>query len=351
MDSTTSSNTNESRLHAEDQFGAYYCYLYFISPVDLVDTMASWMKWVQIICTSFFIVFGLMSNVVSFIVMTMPKMRKCSFAVYLAALAVSDGCNLILHGIFWINFISALSGGPLIIRVSDKVAKTFLKYTSMYFAILSSWLVTLISIERFIVVCFPMSASRLCRRRSARGATCCTVLGVLCVMLIDGSLRPWMDYDVAAGCRMPDRRYDSRTVGVLMIGYVPFFVITFCCVSIVTVLNMRSARLPIAAVKLTNNKVTRLMLFVMAVFLLLLFPTIVTITVVAVLPHLRQVMKFASGPLTAILWEMSYSVNFLIYALTSRKVRETFVEKFLRVWSTDGARRSNGRMNTTPVPP
>ncbi|XP_074658342.1 uncharacterized protein LOC141911253 [Tubulanus polymorphus] len=101
-----------------------------------------------------------MTNIVSLIVMMMPKMRKSSFAVYLAALAISDGGNLILHSIFWINYISALSGRPLVIVVFGGFAKSFMKYISMYFAALSSWLVTLISIERFIVVCFPMSASR-----------------------------------------------------------------------------------------------------------------------------------------------------------------------------------------------
>ncbi|XP_061182610.1 neuromedin-U receptor 1-like [Saccostrea echinata] len=128
--------------------------------------------------TSFIIAFGLLFNSISFIVLTRKHMRKSTTNMYLSVLAVYDCLSLTF------NFVIGVSRG----QNPDTVNKNFQRSEGLctfhgvvveLFNLLSVWLIVAFTVERFIMVKFPLKAKNLTPRRALY-----TIIGVsLCVFI------------------------------------------------------------------------------------------------------------------------------------------------------------------------
>ena len=117
------------------------------------------------------VVFGIIGNILVFIMMCDKKLRPLSYSVYLKFMAVSDS---------WL----------LIVRLVDEFQKTFeigyqgeLNICLISFVIrvlamvLSPWLVAGLALDRYICVSFPLTRGRLCTMKKAM-VICLTILAL-----------------------------------------------------------------------------------------------------------------------------------------------------------------------------
>lgn len=96
---------------------------------------------------------GIICNTVSVIVFTTPQMRRRASSWYLAALAISD--NLSLVAITFDYWLKNEKVGLQVMRMS-RVACTGVTHLSYSSRLLSAWLVTTFTIERFVAVVYPL---------------------------------------------------------------------------------------------------------------------------------------------------------------------------------------------------
>ena len=108
-------------------------------------------------------VVGLVGNSVSVCVMLQPAFRKHNIRYFIAAMAVCDNFNLIIQ-LFKIRFVVAWL--PTDHRdSSDALCKTFF-FFNHFFKYTSGYCITVIAIERFVAVHFPMRARQLLTTRN-----------------------------------------------------------------------------------------------------------------------------------------------------------------------------------------
>ncbi|XP_052279193.1 thyrotropin-releasing hormone receptor-like isoform X2 [Dreissena polymorpha] len=123
------------------------------------------------------ITLGTIGNIFSFIVMLQREMRQTSTFFYLAVLAVAD--TIVLFVSAFKTWIRTATGFEML-HVSDLSCKTFMFLT--YFSLhLSAWLIVAVTIERFIVVWFPLKATTICSTRRAK-LTTLAVAGSLAIL-------------------------------------------------------------------------------------------------------------------------------------------------------------------------
>ena len=107
-------------------------------------------------------IFGIIGNVLAFIVL-LKQYRKQSTTTYLQALALTDTLvlfsSMLLHGFYYIAHCFGVWQSYL-----DSYHYIFLVvYPCVYvFRLAGVWLTVSLTIDRWIAVCYPLSAQRLC---------------------------------------------------------------------------------------------------------------------------------------------------------------------------------------------
>lgn len=117
---------------------------------------------------------GTIGNIFSFIIMLQREMRQTSTFFYLAVLAVADTIVLFMSAFkTWIRLWS----GFAMLHISDASCKIFMFLT--YFSLhLSAWLIVAVTVERFIVVWFPLRASSICSTKRAKLTSLALAMGL-----------------------------------------------------------------------------------------------------------------------------------------------------------------------------
>ena len=139
---------------------------------DVLDS--DFALWAAIFGYSFQVIFGYAGNILAFLVMISPRMRKHSFSVYLAVLSVVDSFILLYSLLLLINLIwkQILKHNSVLIGVSYSYALClFVEVMGDITHMISSALVVLTSLERFLVVTLPFIGRRVCQRSFAKKLT------------------------------------------------------------------------------------------------------------------------------------------------------------------------------------
>jgi len=125
------------------------------------------------------ILLGTVGNILSFVVLIRRSMRSTPMYFYLTLLAVAD--TMVLFTSAFKTWIRVLTGYEAL-HVSDVGCKviTFLLLNSLY---LSAWLIVLVTLDRFLVVWFPLHGYLVMRIKRAR---VCAVLLTVVVGLYNG---------------------------------------------------------------------------------------------------------------------------------------------------------------------
>ncbi|CAF1544664.1 unnamed protein product [Didymodactylos carnosus] len=125
---------------------------------------------ISIYLTFFLTFFGIIGNILAILIFYSPKFRKQSSHLYLLTLAVSDLCFLIInlfedtfrnHNDLYNSNIDFLDRSTTLICILVQYIRNISRLTS-------SWIVVLFTIERLIVVFYPLKRQLICRRKIAR---------------------------------------------------------------------------------------------------------------------------------------------------------------------------------------
>ena len=109
------------------------------------------------------LVMGLVGNLLSFVVLMMPSMRRMSIYRYLAALSVTD--TLVLSFGLPAMLMKALDSSYVWHSIDWMCrAEHVLTYT---FSDYSVWLIIAVTVDRYVAVCHPLHAASFCNRGRA----------------------------------------------------------------------------------------------------------------------------------------------------------------------------------------
>lgn len=109
---------------------------------------------------------GTIANALSVAVLTRRSMRSSTYA-YLTALAICDSLVLFLTFLIIINDTRP-PDSPKQIEQFHALLFPFVHPTAVVFQVTSIWLTLAFTVDRYIMICHPFKAERMCRRSRAR---------------------------------------------------------------------------------------------------------------------------------------------------------------------------------------
>ena len=142
--------------------------------MDSAQGAETWLTYVSYVTVPLLLVAGICGNSLTIMVTTGRHYRRSSHSLYLTAMAVADIMFLLaytltktqIHDLFGLDIRSVTIPGCKFFYFFYRATRT-----------VSSSLVVLIAIERFIVVWFPLRAKLLSTRRAAMTAIICVIVG------------------------------------------------------------------------------------------------------------------------------------------------------------------------------
>ena len=314
------------------------------------------------------IVLGTFGNVFSFIILRRRAMVKVSSYHYLASLAVAD--SLVLYIGLLRLWLGELTGTDFH-DSSNWVCKltVSLGYTA---SDLSVWLIIAVTVERYIVVCFPLRASSMINTSRAK-----KVIGFLVLLMFSINLhflwtveivqRPVDGKNVSNCEAAPHHEHLVNEVwpwvDACIYSFMPFIVILVLNILIVMeVIEAREHRLrlqntpdhhyhrqmsrfrtgtnPPRAEQVSTcrracgpgegTKLTIMLLTVSFAFLLTTLPMNISLIITAFWQHgnhgLRQTVQFKlAKTVVELLMYVNHSMNFCLYCATGQKFRQQIV--------------------------
>lgn len=121
--------------------------------------------------TPLIVVIGSIGNIVSVLVFFRMKLRKLSSSFYLAALGISDTIFLLTNSSSWIT----TERGEELMNIA--VVCELINFLSGVASVLSSWFVVAFTVERFIVVLYPLKRQTICTVKRAKIISFCIFTG------------------------------------------------------------------------------------------------------------------------------------------------------------------------------
>ncbi len=144
--------------------------------VIMTDNQNGLMEFAQILhvyMLPIVIIVGVLGNTVSIIVFTITQLKKQCASVHLAALAISDTGFLLTLFINWLSWVG--------VKIANKQPWcTLMIYLTYVCSFLSVWIVVAFTVERFIVVCFPLRRRHILRMRRAKAVV--SVISVFAIL-------------------------------------------------------------------------------------------------------------------------------------------------------------------------
>lgn len=282
-------------------------------------------------------VIGVIGNVWSFKVFMFTSFSKHPSSIYLAMLGISDTFFLVALIFGWLGTIhnNAVNTGPLCL------VSVYITYVTSF---LSVWYVMLIMLDRLIVVCFPLRGYRLCsKRRSIIAGVVVTVFGVLFYShsFFTTQVVPTPG---GFGCQLNNDYRELVTVityidtGITFVfPFVAIFVLNI--VVIVTIKKFSYKHVTARGTKyysppynvLSNAqmRLTVMLVVVSIVFLVLNLPShgIRFYILVKDLAQTKDLVLFLSQQICQIMYYINFSINFTLYASSSKTFRRCLFEK------------------------
>lgn len=121
------------------------------------------------------VVFGVIGNVLSLCVLLQPKLRNKSTSTYLILLSIIDTLALLDYTSYWIAAVFKYDTRKVSIT-GCKLHQFFTYFT----ASTSAWTLTAVTVERLIIVMFPLKAKFMCTKKRATVVTCVITAISLC---------------------------------------------------------------------------------------------------------------------------------------------------------------------------
>ncbi|XP_060945884.1 growth hormone secretagogue receptor type 1-like [Limanda limanda] len=215
------------------------------------------------------IIFGLLGNKLTLLVVWLRPNMRSSAHLYLSSMAVSDLLILLLLALDLLKMWTGWKLGVIVCKLS-----TFLSEGCIFCSILH---ITFLSLERYVVVCWPITAMTLVTRCRTRALIGCLWLGAAV------SAAPFlvmMEVDEIKVCIVSQSSFSSGLVLAMIILYYLYVLVPLCILGLVYILIGRTLRLrPQRSSKDKSHQHTVKMLGVIFLaFLLCWLPYIVGLT-------------------------------------------------------------------------
>ena len=260
------------------------------------------------------IVMGTLGNILCVIVCRRKRLKEHAFSICLIVLAVAD--TFTLHIGFWQHWVKITFAYELT-RRSSTLCKLVV-FLSWCFGDLSSWVLCLITIQRFISVWLPNKAKPL---RSHKGSAIgCATVAVLSIvkdfhfLTVEYKTAPDYqgNYSALSGCEPKNPHYTNfllnewGIIDLTMAAILPFTILAVCNSLIIAKLWRAAAVRKSTAETSRQRKITNinLMLIINSMaFLILVMPWYLIVVI--------QTYTNGGSPMTGI--DVAYSVTFFLW--------------------------------------
>ncbi|XP_024946906.1 neuropeptides B/W receptor type 2 [Cephus cinctus] len=168
------------------------------------------MHGLQMYYTPILVYLGVLGNCLSVCVLLSAEMRRSSSSFYLAAIAISDTGFLVALFVVWLGLVD-------VGLFNQQGFCQFFIYLTTLCSFLSVWFVVAFTVERFIVVRYPLRRQSMCTTTRAKTVLLgLTILGlVLCSpVLLFSSSRPSSEtrHNATALCHLADEWEDWASI-------------------------------------------------------------------------------------------------------------------------------------------
>ncbi|UJR19463.1 hypothetical protein I4U23_022594 [Adineta vaga] len=138
------------------------------------DDSGSWWWWINIIGTLLFGFIGLIGNIICLFVVYRFPLSSHSFVEYLRVLSLFDFLTLFYEVIQSLNDLLKYLFLKTFLNLSSSILCKFYEYFKYTIILLSCWIIVLLTIDRYILVCkpfsktFPKLSQKFCNSKCAK---------------------------------------------------------------------------------------------------------------------------------------------------------------------------------------
>lgn len=284
------------------------------------------------------ILMGFNGNLLVFLLMRRPNLRKQSFSHYLSMLAVCDSISLLIRLLFWINLLSISMGKKILVTFHTSILCTLSEYIMTTNHVMCSWLLVCITSERIIVTSFPLSAIKMCTPRIAKTVV---IILVFCVLSLFSYVLYYSTYSCGI-CGMASRIMTIHyTIATTFVTMLPLILIIVGNIIIVISMHRNSTLIIHQQRDDNRNHVTVMLVILSASFVVLFLPNAMLVLVMQLRSDWISDLQVALGPVN-MLWDVNYGINFYLYAITGNMVRSELKAWYYRLCSNaKGVRKEN----------
>ena len=358
--------TFDENLEPTDASSQGECNASAIQVNDLLHGIEGFPDWVLLyvrVIEVFFIalgVFGIIGNICVLCGLRSDK-KQNSMTFLLKTLAITDIFFLVTSAVFYLNDV---------IRVYDiggKADSLYHRAINPYIDVivyplrrtahaLTVWVVCLVGIHRFIVICYPMRAKQWCRTKIFKGLVVfSSVLSTLfCIeSWIDFKLVPMRHHSLPQQNKtftLIRPRFENSVIiawvfdGIIYqiaVFVLPFILLLFITIRLIVEMRKtkkRRACMTVSANKTQEKNITRAIVIVLIV-LTLCQATLGVNTFLLVCryykeqcfnTHLKLIATDLLYPTQEMFLVLNSSVNFIIYVLVSKQYRKLMLGKFCK---------------------
>lgn len=341
-------------------------------------------------------VFGILANILNIIVLTRKNMISATNCI-LSGLAVSDGLTMTVYLPYALYFycLHGVKDTPERNTLASAYFLLFYACFSVVVHTVSIWLTVTLAIFRYIFIKYAIKGAFLCSMKRAKIAVACVYVvtflvcipNFLTIDIIDNqenthnsSLSNGTEEQVMYFVTF---KKSSKTdwviytlnfwVQAIIIKLIPCIGLLILSILIIKTMreadarrkNLKKAANAVAMTTSTatgsesggncpdtsrdrrTNRTTRMLLIVVALFVLTELPQCIVLLLSGCLPHFQEEVYHPLGDLMDILALINNSINFILYCAMSKQFRDTFRELFMQPCSRATSQAHHGFQ---PVP-
>ncbi|XP_074657428.1 uncharacterized protein LOC141910633 [Tubulanus polymorphus] len=254
-------------------------------------------------------------------------MKRHAYSVYLAVLAVTDLLNVLIRLIFYLNLLGVWLGYGYIVRpFVGPWSCAATSYVYYLVTALSNWMIIVVSVDRLVALVFPLAYLRLGSKSTAKKII--ASMFTFTIIIWAYQLIPGVANHYIAGACLVKLATDFANVifTTIALSHGSFLVIAIVNAIVIKTLRKNSAFGSNDKKAQATNRVTKLFLAISITFMICATPGAVLSTVYTIRPDLKIVGVIAEVML--LVWDASYSINFILYVFTSPEVREIVLKMF-----------------------
>ncbi|XP_074653302.1 FMRFamide receptor-like [Tubulanus polymorphus] len=302
-----------------------------------------------LVCYPIICFFGITGNVISILVISRGKLLN-STNVYLLALAVSDTIKL-LADLCYFAVILTLRINSVNGKIGYAYLYPYAHYVFNTTACVTAWLTVSVAIERYILVCHPAHAKRLCTLSRARINTVIVYVS-MSVLCIPFALR-YETVHTVKNCTMPNnnnsvtahevelnvttlwQNYQFSTIYTwiqnLLRSIIPLVVL--CILNFLIIYAVRRTRANRTV--FSRHRITIMLVCVIVVFLICVTPDAIMSTFFGFGYYEEDYLIRGIREFTDLLLLVNSAVNFILYFIFNTLFRKQFVTLFCRHCAKD----------------